>query len=766
MTSDFGQQGQSVESQTNIDGNQFNIGQSAAGPSYVHQMPGATADFVGRKKEIKKLLAAFDGKEQGPLIVGVWGMGGVGKSELAIVLAGELKDRFRDGQIYFNLRGASAGDTTKPATATEVLSHVIRSFHPEAKLPDDVDALRARYHSVLEGKSVLLLMDNVLDAGQVAPLTRLPASCALIVTSRHRFTLAEIEDIDLDTMSSEEANELLLKICSRIGDEADAVAKLCGYLPLALRLAASALKARPMLGVAKYIEDLGEEKGRLSKLDEYKDATDEALGIQASLNISYRLLDESLSGFWRALGVFPGDFDSAAAAAVGVLSEGQDAETALGNLYAASMVQWDKPSGRFSLHDLARDYARGQLSKQERANAGLCHAAHYLIVLARANELYEEGGDSIVQGLAFFDLERGNIEAGQAWAASRRAIDKTAAGLCSDYPNAGSYSLELRLHSRDRIVWLEAALDAASRLGNPQVEGAHLGNLGNAHAALGSTRKAIEYYEQNLVIAREIGDRRAEGAALGNLGLAHADLGESRKSINFYEKDLVIARDIGDRRGEGGVLGNLGVAHKNLGKPKKAIEYYEQQLEITRQIGDRRGEASALGNLGNIHKEQDEAGQANEYYVQALAISREIGDQLGEGTALGSLGSAFARLGDHGNAIKFYEQSLGINREIGNRGGEGSALGGLGVVFAALGKWRKAVECHERHLEIAHQIGDRGGEAVASHNMADALPRVGRGDEAIAYAEKALEIFEQLESPNATNARALLDRLRKQANES
>lgn len=99
-------------------------------------------------------------------------MGGVGKTELAKVLAKEVKDSFPDGQIYFDLRGASKDQT--PATAIEALSHVIRSFQPEAKLPEDANSLQALYHSALEGKRVLLLMDNARDAQQLAPLTPPP----------------------------------------------------------------------------------------------------------------------------------------------------------------------------------------------------------------------------------------------------------------------------------------------------------------------------------------------------------------------------------------------------------------------------------------------------------------------------------------------------------------------------------------------------------------------------------------------------------------
>ena len=140
--------------------------------------------------------------------------------------------------------------------------------------------------------------------------------------------------------------------------------------------------------------------------------------------------------------------------------------------------------------------------------------------------------------------------------------------------------LDLRLHRRVHIQWLESAVSAARQLKDRRGEGADLGNLGLAYAALGETRKAIGYYEQGLVIAREIGDRRGEGDALGNLGLAYAALGETRKAIGYYEEQLIIVREIGDRRGEGNALWNMALARRKLGESADAVPLAEEALQI------------------------------------------------------------------------------------------------------------------------------------------------------------------------------------------
>ena len=137
------------------------------------------------------------------------------------------------------------------------------------------------------------------------------------------------------------------------------------------------------------------------------------------------------------------------------------------------------------------------------------HAAHYASLLRATNELYIEGGDSIKRGLALFDLEWLNIQTGHTWAVANTKQDETAAQLCSDYPDWPDL-LDLRLHPRERIAWLEAALAAARRLKIRDAEGAHLGNLGSAYYALGDRAQAISHAEAALKIFEQIESPLAE----------------------------------------------------------------------------------------------------------------------------------------------------------------------------------------------------------------------------------------------------------------
>ena len=696
---------------------------STTGVSPLHQLPPPPANFTGRDDELadleKKLAtdqaagATISGKQH----AGLQGLGGVGKSALAAVLAHRLKDRYPDAQLCLNLRGADP-DHRPPVKPVEAMQNIIHAFRPEARLPDTLDELTPCYLSVLtEAGRVLLLLDNAADAGQIRPLLP-PPNCLLLVTSRAQFQLPGLATRNLDCLKPEKSQELLLKLAPRLkGHEAEA-AGLCGHLPLALEIFAGVVNDKRIYPVNELLERL-------------RARTDKLTAVDAAFEVSYELLAEDLRQRWKLLAVFSASFDLPAAEAVwgdvrssgfsrseppkgGTSNEMDSARDTMQALVSASLVEWNESNNRFRLHDLVRQFCEGKLNEDERTAARLRHARHYSGVGEVADKFYMQGGENIVRGLELFDRERTHLEAAFDWLEARR--DQEAAAILVELVNAVAYAGDLRFHPGQRIRWLEGHLTAARTVKNRQAEGTALGNLGNAYADLGDARKAIEFYEQQLVIVREIGNRRGEGNALGSLGNAYADLGEVRKSIEFYQQSLKLHREIGDRRGEGQDLGNLGLAYFSLGDARKAIEFHEQALGIARAIGDRRGEGADLGNLGNAYFSLGDARKAIEFHEQALVIDREIGDRRGEGADLGNLGSAYSALGDARKGIGFFEQQLVIVREIGDRRGEGNAL---------------------------------FNSALASEKLNDRA-------QAITRAEAALKIYEAIEDPNAAKVRAEL----------
>jgi tetratricopeptide (TPR) repeat protein len=458
------------------------------------------------------------------------------------------------------------------------------------------------------------------------------------------------------------------------------------------------------------------------------------------------------------------------------------AQDALGDLMKWSLVEFNDEARRYRLHDLARLFAKARLSEagaEEIDAAQRRFAQHYWTVLETCQSLYFEGNESLLRGLALFDQEWSNIQAGQAWAEAKMEKDRDAAQLCLDYSNAGYHCLELRHQPHEHIHWLEVQLAAARQLRRRDHEGAAFCNLGNVYYHLCETRRAIEFYEQCLVIARETGDRASEGSALSGLGLAWADLGETRRAIDLHEQYLAIAREIGDGRGEGNALGNLGLAWADSGEMRKAIEFFKRQLAIAREIGDRKGEGSALNGLGLAWANLGETRKAIEFHEQHLTIAREIGDRRGEGQALRIISLNVYNLGDRTRAIALAEAALKIFEAIESPNAE--------MVRRKLAKWRgqkqskwrqwltrlmhplgvaalwEEIKHQEQNLAFARANGNRRGEGNALWVLSLMRDKLGNRAKAITLAEASLKIYEEIESPNADKVRKQLAEWRGQA---
>jgi tetratricopeptide (TPR) repeat protein len=337
-------------------------------------------------------------------------------------------------------------------------------------------------------------------------------------------------------------------------------------------------------------------------LERLRSRQDKLAPVDAAFEVSYELLSEDLRRRWRLLAVFPASFDLPAAAAVwgarasphaasgvapdasverpaggdagqsdrdGRAPQNLDADRdAMQTLVNASLVEWNKASDRFRLHDFVRQFCDGKLNEDERIAARLRHARHYSAVSKAANKLYLQGGENVVRGLELFDRERTHLEAafeflseqvGRAVPCApnqgkavpqRRAADnppyREAAALLISLVNAVVYTGDLRFHPRQRIIWLEGQFAAARIIKDRKMEGAALGNLGLAYADLGEMRKAIEFCEQSLKVMREIGDRRGEGAALWNSAVAFDKLGDRKQAIARAEAALKIFEAIKD----------------------------------------------------------------------------------------------------------------------------------------------------------------------------------------------------------------------------
>jgi hypothetical protein len=309
-----------------------------------HQLPSDLADFTGRKTEVAQLVASLGaGKAQ---ISAICGMGGSGKSALAIHVGHKLAEHYPDGQLFVDLQGL-----WQPVATSQVMETIIRSLEPAAFVPRGESEIAACYRTTLADKRVLIVLDNVGDAAQVRPL--IPADgCAVIMTARRMIKLPGIERVELGALNREEACKLLGSCIAagRASAEAiDEIARLCGYLPLALRIAGSFLDTHPDWQIDEYIQVLTEERLRRLRLDD-----DPHHDVAASLRLSEVQLareQPKLVTRWRLLSVFATTFDRAAAASVWEVGA-DEARDGLSALVTRSMVFFDPKHGRYHLHRL------------------------------------------------------------------------------------------------------------------------------------------------------------------------------------------------------------------------------------------------------------------------------------------------------------------------------------------------------------------------------------------------------------------------------
>ena len=704
--------------------------------SALHELPQPPADFVGRSKELKKVLANIE-KKGGVAISGLIGMAGIGKTALGLVVTHSLVNKYSDAQFFIDLRGTS----NNPLKPIDVMRQVVQSFYPTADLRNATEEeLSGAYQSSLAEKKTIIFLDNAHDASQIMPL-RPPSNSLMLVTSRLHFTIPGLHSVELDVLNKSESARLLKEICPRLTrNDFQRIAELCGNLPIALRLAGSYLYIHADWSAEEYINELTDKTKRLQALH----MEGAGASVEASFEQSYQQLSEDEKQYWSMLSIFPVSFKRDALAAIWSLDE-DVARKLAGKLHQYSLLQYDSATNRYRLHDLLAEFASTKLTEGDKTIALLNYLRHYQRVWNTAEDLYTKGGNELSHGLSLFDTEYIHLETAYEWAIKNKNTNQDVPSVLKEIPDF-VYLARTRLHFNQQLKWFDAALEAAQMLGDRKNQNKLLGNLGVAYDSLGEWRKGIEYYEQALVIAHEIGDQQREGIWLGNIGTVYNSLGELRKGIEYLEKALKIAREISDQRREGFWLSNIGAAYGLLGDQHKGIEYYEMAREIARKIGDRQQYGSSLGNIGQAYVFLGEYNKGIQYFLDALKIAREIGDRQREGKWLESIGVANGLLGEQHKGIEYFEQALEITREIGDREIEGSSLGNIGTAYSNLGEVHKAVEYFEQALGIAREIGDKRREGVWLGSIGANYVDRSEWSKGIEYFEQALGIAREIGS--------------------
>lgn len=583
-------------------------------------------DFVGRTDDIKSIINTI---KRGRIAF-LHGMGGAGKSELAVQVAQQIHADFPGAALMLELQPDNS-----PVSATDLLRQLILVLHPALRLPDTEAELTTMARNLLAGQKGILLLDNAAARAQFQPLEALWQGWAIMITSRVRFSIPGATLVNIGPLPPDQSVELLTTLLANYGRTEDPVllitlAEQCHHLPLALTVAAAYLDTYPDWSLPRYLEALKAQPFKMLVAPDY-DAVSQVLGLSVT---HLQADDPLLAQRWQLLAIMPAPFDTDLAAALwGTLHEGErpyvasleseDTAHTLSQLVQRSLLLYDSASEQYRLHDLLKRYATDVITSLSPTIYDEAVRRHALAMLqwgSAAQELFDEGQQ--VEALRRFDTLWVHLNG--AWQHLATATDLTSNYFLDGVPGWMSSLLSLRLTPSLYIPYLEIALAAAQRIGDKGKIGVKLSNLGNAHHSLGDAHTAIAYHEQALAISRDIGDRHGEGNHLGNLGNTHRNLGDAHTAISYHEQALVISREIGSKRAEGQDLCNLGNAYANLGDLPLAIDYYQQALAIRRTIGDRRGEGIDHWNLALAYDGQGGRALALDHARTALALYEAI----------------------------------------------------------------------------------------------------------------------------------------------
>ena len=681
------------------------------------QLPASVPDFTGRAAfvdELSEVLASASEAEGSVMAVSALaGIGGVGKTTLAVHVAHRARSAFPDGQLYVDLQGAGP----RAAEPETVLGSFLRALGTaDSAIPDSMEERAALYRSVLDGRRVLVLLDNAKDAAQVRPLLPGTEGCAALVTSRVRMVdLAGAHLVDLDVMSPDEALALFTKI---VGDERVAaerkaaldVVAACGFLPLAIRIAASRLAARRTWTVSVLAAKLADERRRLDELQ----AGD--LAVKATFELGYGQLEPAQARAFRLLGLADGPDMSLAAAAAVLDLPLEETEDLLESLVDTSLLESAAP-GRYRFHDLVRLYARACAERDEQPPSGreaamsrlldfyLATAARvyaierpgdrtvdHLEVTSRAAQHFSDDGKALdwlhAEAASLLACVQQSLEAGTL----RRGVDLLLAS--KDLAESGASSLAYEAATR-------AARDAADALGDAHAAGRARVTLTQVLIKAGLFEEATELAQEALAFGEAADDPWTCGNAPNELGIIAICKNEHAVGEAHLLKAIEAFRADRNRPGEASALCNLSRVLVSMDRALAGIELVQQGIAIYDELGLTVRLANARYALGIALSHAGRTTEALEQFAEALSIFIENRQRLWEGTTHFRIAQVHLTCRRSAPAAQHAEQAL----STGCIGGDwmranvltllGRSLDGLGQVDRARACWQEALTIHE-----------------------------------------------------------------------
>ncbi len=649
------------------------------------QLPAAPQSFTGRAAELAQLDRLLrDRHTSTPVVISaVSGMGGIGKTALAVHWAYQARENFPDGELYLDMQGYHPSG--RPVPPEIAISQFLVALGVAAdQLPVTLSEQAALFRTLMADRQMLVLLDNVRDVEQVRPLLPGSPSCRVLITSRSKLPGLAVREgaqrISLDCLDLPDAVRLLRTLIGTSAREqpgaTSALANLCGLHPLALRIAAE----RVVLGdgpVADAVLALSQASGRLGELAV---ADDEATAIQAVFTWSYAALSKPAQRLFRLFGLHDGpDLGTTAVAALAGRGESECAGL-LTVLADAHLVEVAEP-GRYRMHDLLRLFAQECVTEQDppadRSDAAHRLAAWYLASACAAREALDPNlpplspptanlpvpalsFESELTAMTWCDLERANLTA-TALAANSNGFHDIGWKL----PTALFPYYDRRRTFGDWITTHRSAISAAQLAGDGEAEGKVRCNLGSAYRPMRRFDEAAAQYQQALRLFRLVGWRQGEGKALGNLATTEADLGNYAGAVPLGLEALAIFRELDDHYGMALCLANLGNSYSALGRQDRAIEVSREAMAEFESLGDLRGVARCIGNLANVLGRMGKHDEAVPVYADAIRAFGAVGDAHEQATGLADIAESYLELGQREQARRSVAQALAIFTELG-----------------------------------------------------------------------------------------------------